>query len=161
MINTAYNLKFFITPSHIFLKLYEHNDGEEDKYFFFVQRESRCATALLPARDSWALAACIVGGNSRSYPSGLCSTCRFRGFPLLSLWVLEKIEESKQSEKGDTTAAAATVVNEREYRSRDGGDDIIIMGAGVASPSLTLSESPDCVNEIDAQRVFGYALFKD
>lgn len=47
---------------------------------------------------------------------------------------LRKIEESGQSAKGDT--AAATVVDKRECGSRDGGDDIIIVGAGVAGAAL-------------------------
>ncbi|XP_042014357.1 squalene monooxygenase SE1-like [Salvia splendens] len=105
---------------------------------------------------------------------------------------LKKIEESD----GDT--AAATVVDQRECRSREGGDDIIIVGAGVAGAALAYTlgkdgrrvrvierdltepdrivgellqpggylklielELQDCVDEIDAQRVFGYALFKD
>ncbi|XP_042017658.1 squalene monooxygenase SE1-like [Salvia splendens] len=108
---------------------------------------------------------------------------------------LKKTEESK----GDTAAAAAaTVVDERECRSGEGGDDIIIVGAGVAGAALAYTlgkdgrrvrvierdltepdrivgellqpggylklielELQDCVDEIDAQRVFGYALFKD
>nr|QEV81979.1 Squalene monooxygenase [Prunella vulgaris] len=104
----------------------------------------------------------------------------------------------RTGESGETSAAAATVADQRECGSRDEGDDIIIVGAGVAGAALAYTlgkdgrkvrvierdltepdrivgellqpggylklielELEDCVNDIDAQRVFGYALFKD
>lgn len=54
------------------------------------ERERRCATALPPASDSGALAACIAGGNGRSCPSGLRSSRRSRILSVLPLWVLEE-----------------------------------------------------------------------
>ncbi|PIN00105.1 Squalene monooxygenase [Handroanthus impetiginosus] len=104
---------------------------------------------------------------------------------------------SRKNEKSGNDVASTTI-DDRECVSRDGGDDIIIVGAGVAGAALacTLGKDgrrvrvierdltepdrivgeylqpggylklielglEDCVEEIDAQRVFGYALFKD
>lgn len=54
---------------------------------------------------------------------------------------LKKYEESGLMEKEDT---AATVIDKRDCRSRDGGDDVIIVGAGVAGAALahTLGKVP-------------------
>ncbi|KAL0318254.1 UNVERIFIED_CONTAM: Squalene monooxygenase SE1 [Sesamum calycinum] len=116
--------------------------------------------------------------------------------------LLRKSQRSCSVEEGDgsasTTTTTTTVIGEGECGSRDGGCDVIIVGAGVAGAALahTLGKDgrrirlierdlaepdrivgellqpggylklielglEDCVEEIDAQRVFGYALFKD
>ncbi|KAK4428745.1 Squalene monooxygenase SE1 [Sesamum alatum] len=118
---------------------------------------------------------------------------------LYSYGLLRKSQRSCSGEQGDDFASTTTtVIDEGECGSRDGGCDVIIVGAGVAGAALayTLGKDgrrirvierdlnepdrivgellqpggylklielglEDCVEEIDAQRVFGYALFKD
>lgn len=48
--------------------------------------------------------------------------------------LLRKNEKNWSPEKGNS--AATTVIDEGECRSRDGGDDVIIVGAGVAGAAL-------------------------
>ncbi|KAI3460122.1 hypothetical protein Pfo_016785 [Paulownia fortunei] len=112
-----------------------------------------------------------------------------------------KNEKSCSPESGNNAASTTittTVIDGRGCVSRKGGDDVVIVGAGVAGAALahTLGKEgrrvrvierdltepdrivgellqpggylklielglEDCVEEIDAQRVFGYALFKD
>ncbi|PIN00104.1 Squalene monooxygenase [Handroanthus impetiginosus] len=119
------------------------------------------------------------------------------GFLVLFSYGLSRKNEKSQNSVASTTTTT-TAIDGRECASRDGGDDVIIVGAGVAGAALayTLGKDgrrvhvierdltepdrivgellqpggylklielglEDCVEEIDAQRVFGYALFKD
>ncbi|KAK4387631.1 Squalene epoxidase 1 [Sesamum angolense] len=100
----------------------------------------------------------------------------------------DKKDCSRGNGKNAASATTTTTAFDGGDVSRDGGYDVIIVGAGVAGAALAhtlgkrLTEPDrivgellqpggylklielgleDCVEEIDAQRVFGYALFKD
>ncbi|GER37468.1 squalene monooxygenase [Striga asiatica] len=119
----------------------------------------------------------------------------FFGFFIFCRYGLSRKKENNVAAPATTNT---TAICEGECESKDGGDDIIIVGAGVAGAALahTLGKDgrrvrvierdltepdrivgellqpggylkllelglQDCVEEIDAQKVFGYALFKD
>lgn len=113
-------------------------------------------------------------------------------------YLLWRKSDATSSAEDGATATKTTAILEGECGSTDGGDDVIIVGAGVAGAALayTLGKDgrrvrvierdlaepdrivgellqpggylklvelglEDCVDGIDAQRVVGYALFKD